>query len=92
MIRRLLIITPQRVFFSTTKSDFEDTQKVRIIDLIMPIELQSEIEEKLRLIDYDSTTDMLQSDITESYRKIFRSISRYAAHERDRIWLFEHGK
>ncbi len=92
MIRRLLIITPQRVFFSSTKSDFEDTPKVRIVPLIIPIELLSDIEKRLNLIDYDSTTDVLQSDITEAYRKIFRSISKYAAHERDRIWLFEHGK
>jgi hypothetical protein len=92
LIRRLLVITPKRVFFSTSRADFEDSPKVKIVDLKLPVEVFQDIEKKLQHIDYLTTTDILQNDLTEHYREVFTETSCFSTLEKDRIWLFEQSK
>lgn len=92
VIKKNLIITPKRVFFSNSLGDFDGVIKVKVIELKIPAEVFDEINAKIHRADYLATTSPLQSDITEIFRSIFQSASRFAVSDKDRSWLFEQSK
>lgn len=92
MIHRFLVITSKRLFFSTNKADFEDKSKFVLINLKMPLDVFHKAEEKLKDLDYRSTTNILPSELKSAFKELFQDLSKFALNEKDRVWLFEQSK
>lgn len=86
-----MVVTAKRVFFSNSRSDFEDSSRTKLIDLELPLEVYLLVKNKMEKIDYLKTTDIPPNEITDHYREIFRDTSKFSVKERDRVWLFEQG-
>ena len=89
MIQRFLVISQNRIFFSTSKTDFEESPKVKLVELLMPIDVFYDAEKHIKKLDFLHTQNSLQMEIKEGIKRLFFTLNRFAVQEKDRIWLFD---
>lgn len=90
MIKKYLVVGRQ-IFISSKKQEGKD-EKIRELEILMPIETFWKIEKMLKEADYLIATGNEKVSVQETYKKIITAVAPYAVSEKDRVWLYDKAK